>query len=301
MSAYLSIFLIFFLSSNCDRGFVSAENNGKEYRTKQVIEGKVIQLGHPMRMIQLSQVTQLSWRPRVFLYKNFLSEEEADHLVSLVHGERSNGLGRIVQGKLPGNLVIPLDKEDEVVTRIEERISAWTFIPEENGMPLQVLHFRDEESQQTYNYLGNNSVTAEPLMATVVLYLSNVTQGGEILFPESENKVWSDCTKSSNALRPAKGNAIVFFNVHLNGAPDKRSRHARCPILVGDMWCATKLFHLQATRPEKTELQSEDTDCTDEEENCPRWAAVGECQRNPVFMIGSDDYHGTCRKSCRSC
>lgn len=53
-------------------------------------------------------------------------------------------------------------------------------------MPLQVLHFRDEESQHTYNYLGNNSVTAETLMATVVLYLSNVTRGGEILFPESE-------------------------------------------------------------------------------------------------------------------
>lgn len=55
-------------------------------------------------------------------------------------------------------------------------------------MPLQVLNFRDEESEQNYNYFGNKSVTLseEPLMATVVLYLSNVSRGGEILFPESE-------------------------------------------------------------------------------------------------------------------
>lgn len=116
-----------------------------------------------------------------------------------------------------------------------------------------------------------------------------------------QNKIWSDCTKSSNALRPTKGNAIVFFNVHLNAAPDRISRHARCPVLVGKMWCATKLFRLQASRPEMPDLQSEDTDCTDEDENCLRWAAVGECQRNPVFMIGSPDYYGTCRKSCKSC
>lgn len=115
-----------------------------------------------------------------------------------------------------------------------------------------------------------------------------------------QNKIWSDCTKNGNALRPRKGNALVFFKAHLNATPDKSSSHSRCPVLEGEMWCAIKLFRLQAIRTERTQ-KFDDTDCTDEDENCARWAAVGECQRNPVFMIGSPDYYGTCRKSCNSC
>ncbi|KAK3029537.1 hypothetical protein RJ639_038496 [Escallonia herrerae] len=56
-------------------------------------------------------------------------------------------------------------------------------------------------------------------MASVILYLSNVSQGGQILFPESElgnsqmkNKILSDCTKSSYALRPTRGNAFLFLH-----------------------------------------------------------------------------------------
>lgn len=60
--------------------------------------------------------------------------------------------------------------------------------PSENSRPLQVMHFGIEEVDQNYNYFGNKSTLelAKPLMAIVVLYLSNVTRGGEILFPESE-------------------------------------------------------------------------------------------------------------------
>jgi len=67
------------------------------------------------------------------------------------------------------------------------------------------------------------------------------------------------------------------------------------------MWCATKFFHIRPVSGKKTSSKSEDTDCTDEDENCPKWAAIGECQRNPVFMVGSPDYYGTCRKSCNVC
>ena len=114
-------------------------------------------------------------------------------------------------------------------------------------------------------------------------------------------KIWSSCTKSSSILRPTKGNAILFFTLHPNATPDKSSSHARCPVLEGEMWYATKLFHIRSISGEKISLEVDGTECTDEDENCPRWAAIGECQRNPVFMIGSPDYYGTCRKSCNAC
>ncbi|MBA0558684.1 hypothetical protein Golob_015693 [Gossypium lobatum] len=183
---------------------------------------------------------QLSWRPRVFQYSGFLMDEECDLLISL----------------------------DTVLAMIEERISAWTFLPKENSKPLYVQHYGLEETEQNLDYFGNKSTWAlsEPLMATVILYLSNVTKGGEILFPDSEVRMNLSQT---------------FIN--------------------REMWCAMKFFYLRAVTGETISFDSSRNECSDEDPSCPEWAAVGECQRNPVFMVGSPDYYGTCRKSCNAC
>lgn len=315
MATHLLILLL--LAFACCLSSLYAETR-KELRSKEVNQESIIQLGRPIKYnrINPSQVIQLSWRPRVFLYRGFLSEEECDHLITLAEGKKENSMrnggdsGEANTSEMTTNSETSLIMIDDVVARIEERISSWTFLPKENSKPSQVLHFGLEDAKEKYDYFGNKSNAAlnEPLMATVILYLSNVSQGGQILFPESElenshveSRIWSDCRKSSSMLRPTKGNAILFFNSHLNASPDRSSPHARCPVIEGEMWCATKFFHVRAVNREKVPLRLEDGDCTDEDENCTRWAAVGECQRNPIFMIGSPDYYGTCRKSCNAC
>ncbi|PON51727.1 Mono-/di-acylglycerol lipase [Parasponia andersonii] len=214
--------------------------------------------------------------------------------------------GDTIQKGLLNSSGPPQQNEDDVVSSIEERISAWTFLPKENGKALQVLHYENEDSEKNLNYFGNSSLLdhSKPLIATVVLYLSNVTKGGQILFPQSQvkGKIWSDCTKSSGKIpRPIKGNAILFFNLYPNTTSDSSSSHARCPVVEGEMWFATKFFQVKSTAGEKLSLESDKEECTDQDENCPGWAAMGECQRNPVFMVGSPDYYGTCRESCNAC
>ncbi|KAG8390327.1 hypothetical protein BUALT_Bualt01G0072100 [Buddleja alternifolia] len=337
MATYLAILLIFLMP-------ISAESTQKDLNTKETYEDKVIRLGHPSqsKSVDPSQVVQLSWQPRsgnpknqwpmymnmhylsgetiyhehkyqgkmqVFLYRGFLSEEECNYLISRAHGKRSyiiqeDGSAKMDKKNLRNKFDLSLDTNDEIARHIEERISAWTFLPEENSKSLRVLHFGPESPKQNYNFIGNESTeqVGEPLLATVIIYLSNVSQGGQILFPQSEKSMWSDCAKSINILRPSRGNAILFFNQHLNATPDGSSSHARCPVLQGDMWCAIKFFHLKGVKLEvDPSSQSDGSDCTDEDENCTRWAAIGECQRNSVFMIGSPDYYGTCRKSCNAC
>lgn len=57
----------------------------------------------------------------------------------------------------------------------------------DHSMPLQIMQYRGEEAEHKYVF-GNKSTmsSTEPLMATVVLYLSDSTSGGEMLFPESK-------------------------------------------------------------------------------------------------------------------
>ncbi|CAN4087739.1 unnamed protein product [Withania somnifera] len=306
MACFLWVF--FFFALGISSQVLHAAENRKELRAKEVNEDGIIQLGHPVlsNRFDPSRVLQLSWQPRVFLYRDFLSAEETDHLISLVLGKRNSSTidnASVGAVKFP-TMGIPLDAKDPISSRIEERISAWTFLPKGNSRPLHVLHAGREKLKENYAYFDSDSTlnSNEPLMASVILYLSNLTQGGQILFPKSENKILSDCMKGSDTLRPTKGNAIVFFNVHLDASPDKSSSHARCPVIDGEMWYAIKLFYLRSVTVEKDPLQSDDdTNCTDEDENCTRWAATGECEKNPVFMVGSPDYYGTCRRSCNAC
>lgn len=50
------------------------------------------------------------------------------------------------------------------------------------------MHYGVEHDGQNLDYFSNKTKLElnGPLMATVVLYLSNATQGGQILFPESK-------------------------------------------------------------------------------------------------------------------
>ncbi|XP_044504839.1 probable prolyl 4-hydroxylase 12 [Mangifera indica] len=301
-----SLRFIFLLLAFTSRLFFCSSAR-KELGDKETYQGNVTKLFHSVKVnkIDPSRVIELSWQPRVFLYSGFLSDEECDHLVSLANGAK----GKKLETSLHSDNVFmnrtQLTTKDDIVARIEERISAWTFLPKENSKPLHVMHYGFEESKQKLDYFGNKSMLglSDRLMATVILYLSNVTRGGEILFPDSmvKNKMWSDCTKVSNVQRPIKGNAILFFSLRPNASLDESSSHGRCPVLEGEMWCAAKFFQVRNANKEKFLVESDGDECTDEDEDCPHWAATGECQRNPVFMIGTPDYYGTCRKSCSAC
>ncbi|KAL2487385.1 Procollagen-proline 4-dioxygenase [Abeliophyllum distichum] len=46
--------------------------------------------------------------------------------------------------------------------------------------------------------------------------------------------------------------------------------------------------------------KSSSRDCIDKDPHCPAWGLHSECERNPQYMVGSEDDLGYCRKSCKS-
>lgn len=62
------------------------------------------------------------------------------------------------------------------------------FINSENSKGVHVSHHGLEDNGKSFDYFDNKTTfePSKPLLATVIMYLSNVNRGGQILFPESE-------------------------------------------------------------------------------------------------------------------
>ncbi|KAK9107853.1 hypothetical protein Syun_023864 [Stephania yunnanensis] len=263
-----------------------------------------------------TRVTQLSWQPRAFLYKGFLSDEECDHLVELARGKleesmvADNDSGKSIKSEVRTSSGMFLSKaQDEIVSRVESRIAAWTFLPEENGEAIQILHYENGQKYEPHFDYFHDKANIEiggHRIATVLMYLSQVGKGGETIFPDAEAKEsqvkdddsWSDCAKKGYAVKAKKGDALLFFSLHPDATTDPSSLHGSCPVIEGEKWSATKWIHVRNfDKPERVV----DSTCSDENSNCPHWAAAGECRKNPVYMVGTKESPGYCRKSCNEC
>ena len=102
----------------------------------------------------------------------------------------------------------------------------------------------------------------------------------------------------SHAVKPNKGDALLFFSLRPDATTDQTSLHGRCPVIEGEKWSATKWIHVRSFELSKSKVSGE---CVDENASCTHWAAIGECKKNPIYMVGSPDSPGACRKSCRVC
>ncbi|THU60410.1 hypothetical protein C4D60_Mb07t12380 [Musa balbisiana] len=65
------------------------------------------------------------------------------------------------------------------------------------------------------------------------------------------------------SLKPSKGDAVLFFSLHVNGTTDPASLHGSCPVIEGD-----KSFDYPL-KPSSSKEYS------DENELCYQWAAAG--------------------------
>lgn len=185
--------------------------------------------------------------PEVTYFHNLLSHEEVDHIVN--HGtsylksaevynshtgERSTADYRI--GK-SGWL-----HADAVIRRIMRRVHYATNMNMKYSEPLQVMnygvggnyeaHFDHATPPNTYNifhpYAWGNRI------ATVLLYLSDVEKGGETVFTSTSPGIIANAVK---------GGSVVWYNLLRNGQSDERTKHAGCPVLLGEKWISNLWIH----------------------------------------------------------
>uniref|UniRef100_A0A8C9Q7Z1 Prolyl 4-hydroxylase subunit alpha-1 n=1 Tax=Spermophilus dauricus TaxID=99837 RepID=A0A8C9Q7Z1_SPEDA len=129
--------------------------------------------------------------------------------------------------------------EDPVVSRINMRIQDLTGLDVSTAEELQVANygvggqyephfdFARKDEPDAFKELGTGN-----RIATWLFYMSDVSAGGATVFPEVGASVW-----------PKKGTAVFWYNLFASGEGDYSTRHAACPVLVGNKWVSNKWLH----------------------------------------------------------
>ncbi|XP_068323399.1 probable prolyl 4-hydroxylase 3 [Pyrus communis] len=205
----------------------------------------------------------ISWEPRAFIYHNFLSKEECDYLINLAkpHMVKSTvvdsktGKSRDSSVRTSSGMFLRRGR-DKIIRDIEKRIADFTFIPVEHGEGLQVLHYEvGQKYDAHFDYFADefNTKNGGQRVATLLMYLSDVEQGGETVFPAGKGSIssvpwWnelSECGKQGLAVKPKMGDALLFWSMTPDATLDPSSLHGACPVIRGNKWSCTKWMHLQ--------------------------------------------------------
>ncbi|KAH7849985.1 hypothetical protein Vadar_025957 [Vaccinium darrowii] len=185
----------------------------------------------------------ISWEPRAFVYHNFLSKDECEYLITLAkpHMEKSSvvdsttGQSKDSRVRTSSGTFLARGR-DKVVRTIEKRIADFTFIPVEHGEGLQILHYEvGQKYEPHFDYFLDefNTKNGGQRIATVLMYLSDVEEGGETVFPAAKGNFsavpwWnelSQCGKEGLSVKPKMGDALLFWSMKPDATLDPSSLH----------------------------------------------------------------------------
>ncbi|GMH38511.1 hypothetical protein BSKO_06395 [Bryopsis sp. KO-2023] len=274
-----------------------------------------------------SWIELLSWKPRAYLYHNFLSSEETEHLIAsatpqmkqsmVVAAESETGFEKSDYRTSYGTFL--KRNQNGIVKTIQSRIANWTHLPEINQEDLQVLRYGSGQQYRPHmDVLDDNDDGKR--VATVLMYLRDCMDGGETAFPEGSEWLhperaeqmgpWSKCAEGHVAVHAKKGDALLFFSLTPNGDEDPHAEHSGCPVLNDAVkYTATAWIHTEPFRPSdfpfNGDLEERDAgDCEDFVQDCGAFKEQGECENNILYMQGdliADGEMGVCRKTCGTC
>uniref|UniRef100_A0A673CKD6 procollagen-proline 4-dioxygenase n=1 Tax=Sphaeramia orbicularis TaxID=375764 RepID=A0A673CKD6_9TELE len=129
--------------------------------------------------------------------------------------------------------------DDPMIDMINQRIEDLTGLEMDTAEELQVANygvggqyephfdFGRKDEPDAFKELGTGN-----RIATWLFYMSDVAAGGATVFPDVGAAVW-----------PKKGTAVFWYNLFASGEGDYSTRHAACPVLVGNKWVSNKWIH----------------------------------------------------------
>ena len=159
----------------------------------------------------------VSTSPRIRLLHDFVSAEEAKHLIMMATPSyHRSSTARAGSDDKRTSHSATLPSHDPVVAAVRQRISFFCGYPEANLEPLQAVRYHAGEFYKPHHDYYNACETwqAGNRHFTFLIYLNDVEAGGETAFP-----------RLNLTISPTAYTALVFNNCLDNGEPDERSLH----------------------------------------------------------------------------
>lgn len=190
---------------------------------------------------EIDIVTRLE-EPLIVLLGNVLSNEECEELIRLSKDKLNRskiGAAREVNELRTSSSMFFEESENEIVARVEKRVSSIMNIPIEHGEGLQILQYTPGQEYRAHNdfFSSTSKAANNNRISTLVMYLNDVEEGGETYFP-----------KLNFSVTPKKGMAVYFEYFYNDQNINDLTLHGGAPVITGEKWVATQWMRKQKVR-----------------------------------------------------
>jgi len=185
--------------------------------------------------------TVLNQEPLIMRLDGVLTDEECQQLIEAAAPRlrESRLVNKVVSEIRTSRGMFFEEQENPFIHRIEMRISQLMNVPIEHAEGLQVLHYGPgQEYRAHYDFFNPNSPSARNnRISTLVIYLNDVEEGGETVFPMLDV-----------AVKPKRGSAVYFEYFYRDQAINNLTLHSSIPVVRGEKWVATQWMRRQRIR-----------------------------------------------------
>jgi Uncharacterized iron-regulated protein len=187
------------------------------------------------------EATVLHEEPLIMRFERLLSDDECRQLIETAAPrlKESRLVNKVVSEIRTSRGMFFEEEENPFIHRLERRISQLMNVPIEHAEGLQVLHYGPgQEYKAHHDFFAHNSPSARNnRISTLIIYLNDVEQGGETVFPLLQIEV-----------KPKRGSALYFEYFYRSQVLNDLTLHCSAPVVRGEKWVATQWMRRQRIR-----------------------------------------------------
>ncbi|XP_016305010.1 prolyl 4-hydroxylase subunit alpha-2-like [Sinocyclocheilus anshuiensis] len=199
----LDIFTLNNESSNSYEALCRGEVDERTSKRQRALSCRYSTGGGNPRLIYAPVKEEVEWdEPGIIRYHD---------ITGLSRSETRGGVSKIRTSQS-----VSLKEDYPVVARVNQRIADITGLSMESAEDLHVQNYGIGGKYEPHYDAWD---TANGRIATFLIYMSDVEIGGATVFP-----------KVGVALKPKKGSAVFWYNLHKNGNVDLNTEHAGCDV-----------------------------------------------------------------------